>query len=108
MPVITVDPVASRVLTYSSSKQLLRLAHGDRETVPTVLLTLKSITVQGSFVGTLDELNQLVSLAKAGALPQIPIIEGQLNATEIDAALDRLGSGGVPGRIVLAAGLPVS
>ncbi|MBB1033111.1 hypothetical protein G6031_01725 [Dietzia sp. CQ4] len=76
--------------------------------MPTVLLTITSITVQGSFIGTLDELNQLVSLAKAGALPRIPIIECQLNATEIDTALDRLGSGGVPVRIVLAAGHPVS
>ncbi|GAA1054306.1 alcohol dehydrogenase [Dietzia natronolimnaea] len=81
---------------------------GGELTVPTVLLTLKSITIQGSFVGSLDELNELVSLAKDGALPRIPIIDGPLNATEIDTALDRLGSGGVPGRIVLAADLPVS
>ncbi len=81
---------------------------GGELTVPTVLLTLKSVTIQGSFVGSLNELSELVDLAKTGALPRIPIIEGQLNASEIDTALDKLGNGGVPGRIVLAAGAQIS
>ncbi|WP_422935095.1 alcohol dehydrogenase [Sinomonas sp. P47F7] len=81
---------------------------GGELTVPTALLTLKVITIQGSFVGSLDELGELVSLAKTGVLPHIPIIERELSAPEVDAALDRLATGGVPGRIVLAAGSPTS
>jgi propanol-preferring alcohol dehydrogenase len=71
-------------------------------TIPTALLTLKIITVQGSFVGSLRELEELVRLAKEGVLPHIPIIDGVLDAVSVEAALDRLKAGAVPGRIVLA------
>lgn len=81
---------------------------GGELTVPTALLTLKIITIQGSFVGSLGELGELVALAKTGALPHIPIIEGALSASEVDAALDRLADGGVPGRIVLGAAASMS
>lgn len=81
---------------------------GGELTVPTALLTLKIITIQGSFVGSLAELGELVALAKTGALPHIPIIEGTLSAAEVDAALDRLANGGVPGRIVLGAAASMS
>ena len=46
---------------------------------------------------------ELVGLARRGALPHLPIIDGELFATAVQDALDRLAAGGVPGRIVLSA-----
>lgn len=76
---------------------------GGELVIPTALLTLKIITIRGSFVGSLGELEELVGLARRGALPHIPIIDGELTAGEVQASLDRLAAGGVPGRIVLSA-----
>ena len=64
-------------------------------------MALKMLTISGSFVGTLGELNAVAVLAKQGALPAIPIIEEPLDAASINTALDKLVQGGVPGRIVL-------
>ena len=74
---------------------------GGEFVVPTALMALKMLTIRGSFVGTLDELHAVAALAKQGALPAIPIIEEPLDAASINAALDKLVHGGVPGRIVL-------
>lgn len=74
---------------------------GGELTVPTALLALKMITIQGSFVGTLAELTEVVELAKQGRVPQIPVIDGRLDLDGVRGALDRLAAGGVPGRIVL-------
>jgi alcohol dehydrogenase, propanol-preferring len=76
---------------------------GGELVIPTALLTLKIITIRGSFVGSLGELEELVGLARRGALPHLPIIDGELSATAVQDALDRLAAGGVPGRIVLSA-----
>ncbi|MEZ7757285.1 alcohol dehydrogenase [Microbacterium paraoxydans] len=76
---------------------------GGEFTIPTALLTLKIITIRGSFVGSLDELVELVALAKRGALPQVPTIDAELSAEAVQHSLDRLAAGGVPGRIVLSA-----
>ena len=74
---------------------------GGEFVVPTALMALKMLTISGSFVGTLGELNAVAELAKQGALPAIPIIEEPLDAASLNTALDKLVRGGVPGRIVL-------
>lgn len=74
---------------------------GGEFVLPTALLALKMVTIQGSFVGSLGELRELVELAKTGKLPDVPTLDGELTAGGVGAALDRLASGGVPGRIVL-------
>lgn len=71
--------------------------------IPTPLLPLKAVTVQGSFVGSLPELRDLVEIAKSGDLPAIPIIDAELSAAGVQESLDRITTGGVPGRIVLRA-----
>lgn len=76
---------------------------GGELTIPTALMALKMLTIQGSFVGNPEELKQLVSLAKQDAIPHIPIIDAQLSAESVAESLDRLAHGGVPGRIVLRA-----
>lgn len=75
---------------------------GGELVIPTALLTLKIVTIQGSFVGSLTELKELVELAKKHGLPQIPIIDDSLTALAAQESLDKLAAGGVPGRIVLS------
>lgn len=77
---------------------------GGEMTIPTALIPVKMLTLQGSYVGTLAELQELVELAKAGAVPHIPIISGRLDAAAVASSLTRLVQGGVAGRYVLSAG----
>jgi len=62
-------------------------------------IPLRSITLMGSFVGTLSELRELVALAKSGKLPRIPIDERPLGRA--NDLLEDLRSGRVIGRGVL-------
>ncbi len=58
------------------------------------------MTIEGSYVGTLDDLRELLALGQAGKVPPIPI--ETRSAEEATAALSDLKSGGkVPGRVVL-------
>jgi D-arabinose 1-dehydrogenase-like Zn-dependent alcohol dehydrogenase len=70
--------------------------------LPTVLMPLRALTLRGSYVGTLAELQEAVELARSGALRQPPILPGVLDRAGVASALQRLAGGGVPGRIVLA------
>jgi D-arabinose 1-dehydrogenase-like Zn-dependent alcohol dehydrogenase len=67
--------------------------------LPTPLLALKSITIEGSFVGSLNELHDLVALVRAHGAPSMPIEVRPLD--DAIAALDSLEHGSVVGRIVL-------
>ncbi|WP_349826817.1 alcohol dehydrogenase [Brevibacterium litoralis] len=75
---------------------------GGEAAVPTVMLPLKVITVTGSYVGTLQQLRDLVEFARSHELPKVPIIERPLNLQEAQRGLDDLNAGTVQGRIVLA------
>ena len=74
---------------------------GGEVTIPTALLALKMLTIEGSFVGTLSELHEVVELAKQGRAPRIPVIDADLDLAGVTSSLDRLTAGGVTGRIVL-------
>lgn len=63
-------------------------------------LVQRSLTVRGSFVGSLDELKELVSLARSGRLEPIPTQTVPFD--QADDALRNLRSGNVSGRLVLA------
>jgi D-arabinose 1-dehydrogenase-like Zn-dependent alcohol dehydrogenase len=65
------------------------------------LLALKMLTIEGSFVGRLPELHEVVELAKQGKAPRIPVIDADLDLAGVTDSLDRLSAGGVTGRIVL-------
>jgi alcohol dehydrogenase/propanol-preferring alcohol dehydrogenase len=75
---------------------------GGEVTLPTTLLAIKALTIRGSFVGTLGELEDLIELARGGSLPQVPVVGGELGADALNAALRDLAKGTVPGRIVLS------
>jgi alcohol dehydrogenase/propanol-preferring alcohol dehydrogenase len=95
-------PVAFAVLRKGGRMVQVGLFGGEL-VVPTVMLPLKVATIQGSYVGTLDELRELVEIAKTGGLPHPPISTAELSAARVEETLDRLKAGGVPGRIVLSA-----
>jgi alcohol dehydrogenase, propanol-preferring len=68
--------------------------------VSTVLFPFKMMTIEGSYVGTLDDLRELLALVQAGKVPPIPIETRP--AEEASAALADLKQGGkVRGRVVL-------
>lgn len=76
---------------------------GGETTVPTVMLPLKNVHINGSYVGNLRQLQELVSLAKSVDLPKVPLIEQPLSLENAQAGLDGLVAGTVRGRIILTA-----
>lgn len=72
---------------------------GGAMTVPLPLLALRAHTLRGSYVGTLAEMRELVSLAREGRLAPIPLDIRPLEAA--NAAHEDLQAGRVVGRIVL-------
>jgi alcohol dehydrogenase/propanol-preferring alcohol dehydrogenase len=69
--------------------------------IPLPLMPIRALTIQGSYVGNVKELRELVKIAQSGALPAIPITN--MPQDQADAALNRLKDGKVVGRIVLTA-----
>ena len=68
--------------------------------ISTVLFPFKMMAVEGSYVGTLGDLKELLALVQAGKVQPIPI--ERRPAEEVSAALSDLKSGGkVRGRMVL-------
>jgi D-arabinose 1-dehydrogenase-like Zn-dependent alcohol dehydrogenase len=66
------------------------------------LLPLKSFTLEGAYVGSLAEMEQLMTLARAGKVPPLPIQCRGLD--EANAVLRELREGRVIGRAVLTPG----
>jgi alcohol dehydrogenase/propanol-preferring alcohol dehydrogenase len=65
------------------------------------LISLKAVSVIGSYVGSLQELQELVELGRQGGLPELPLVLRPL--AEANAAMDDLRAGKVRGRTVLCA-----
>lgn len=70
--------------------------------VPTVVATIKMLSILGNYLGDLQDLREMLALARAGLLPSIPIERGTLDRDSVAASLSRLAAGGVRGRIVLS------
>jgi len=67
--------------------------------LPVPMFPIKSIGVEGSFVGSLEEMNELLVLAKAGKLQDMKLDERPMS--EANTALMDLQKGNVFGRVVL-------
>ncbi|RWI54718.1 MAG: zinc-binding dehydrogenase [Mesorhizobium sp.] len=65
-------------------------------------LPIKLATLQGSYVGTLEEFNELMALARTGAIRPLPHM--RMDLEQANEALSKLRSGSVVGRIVLNPG----
>ncbi|MEP7032322.1 MAG: zinc-binding dehydrogenase, partial [Pseudolabrys sp.] len=68
-------------------------------TVPTPFFPLRAMTIQGSYVGSLPEMKELLALVRAKGLPPVPLKTRPLD--DVAAVLDELRAGKVIGRIVL-------
>ncbi len=71
---------------------------GSAPIVP-VMVAMKAVSVLGSYVGTLQDLRELLALAQDGALPALAVSERPL--AQAAEALDDLRQGRVRGRVVL-------
>jgi D-arabinose 1-dehydrogenase-like Zn-dependent alcohol dehydrogenase len=68
-------------------------------TISTPLIPMRAITIQGSYVGSLAEMKELLALVKRNGLPAQPV--GMRSLSDADAALGELRAGKVVGRLVL-------
>src|SRR5262245_18776891 len=73
--------------------------YGGDITVPLPFFPMRAITLQGSYVGSLTEMAELLDLVRRVGLPPIPVATRPL--AEVNAALDDLRAGKVVGRVVL-------
>lgn len=67
--------------------------------VPIPTIPIRAVALEGSFVGSLPEMEALLDLARAGKLDQIPIETRPL--ASVQAALDDLRAGRIKGRAVV-------
>ncbi|MBL8340884.1 MAG: alcohol dehydrogenase catalytic domain-containing protein [Rubrivivax sp.] len=71
---------------------------GSTPMVP-AMVSMKAVSVIGSYVGSLQEMRELLAIARAGKLPALPLVSRPLaQATE---ALEDLRAGRVKGRAIL-------
>jgi D-arabinose 1-dehydrogenase-like Zn-dependent alcohol dehydrogenase len=60
---------------------------------------MRAITVQGSDVGSLAEMKELLALVATGNVPPLPVSERRLD--QVNAVLEELKAGRIVGRAVL-------
>jgi alcohol dehydrogenase, propanol-preferring len=72
---------------------------GGRFSLPVPMFPLRELTLSGSYVGSLEEARELMTLVRSGRIRPIPVDERPLSAA--NAALADLRAGGVTGRVVL-------
>jgi D-arabinose 1-dehydrogenase-like Zn-dependent alcohol dehydrogenase len=73
--------------------------YGGDVTLPLPAIPMRAITIQGSYVGSLPEMRELIDLVRRTGLPPVPVATRPLN--DVNAVLDQLRAGKVVGRIVL-------
>ena len=77
---------------------------GGAATLVPALVSMKAVSVLGSYVGSLREMEELMAIARSGVLPDLPLHTEPL--AHASQALDDLRAGRVRGRVVLDAAAP--
>ncbi len=72
--------------------------YGGEISLSLVPLAQRAMTIQGSYVGSLQELREVVDLARSGKLKPIPVTSCE--PADISATLDKLKKGEIVGRVV--------
>jgi D-arabinose 1-dehydrogenase-like Zn-dependent alcohol dehydrogenase len=72
---------------------------GGAMALPLPLMPQRSLTLRGSYVGTLEEMEEVMALGRAGKVPPIPLDLRPL--AQAAQALDDLRAGRVAGRVIL-------
>jgi propanol-preferring alcohol dehydrogenase len=73
--------------------------YGGTFSAPLPFFPQRSLTVRGSYVGTLEEMEEVMALGRSGKVPPIPLDVRPLDAAP--QALDDLRAGRVAGRVIL-------
>ena len=73
--------------------------YGEKAQIPLPFFPLKMMSMIGSYVGSLQEMHELMVLVKDGKVPPIPIQTRPLE--DVNSALDDLTAGNVLGRVVV-------
>jgi D-arabinose 1-dehydrogenase-like Zn-dependent alcohol dehydrogenase len=73
--------------------------YGGTLSMPLPWLPQKYLTIRGSYVGSCNDLRELIDLVKAGKVKEIPVTSRPLS--EVSRTLDDLKAGKVTGRVVL-------
>jgi D-arabinose 1-dehydrogenase-like Zn-dependent alcohol dehydrogenase len=71
-------------------------------TIPTPSFPLRAMTIQGSYVGSLPEMAELLDLVRRKGVPDLPV--GTRPLAAVNEALNELKAGKVIGRLVLTPG----
>jgi D-arabinose 1-dehydrogenase-like Zn-dependent alcohol dehydrogenase len=101
-----VNNTATATLALSALRKGGRLImvglYGGEIPLSLVAVVQRALTIEGSSVGTVSELKEVVALARAGKLPRIPIEKRPLS--EVSRTLDELKAGKIVGRVVAQIG----
>ena len=62
-------------------------------------IAMRALTIQGSYVGSVPEMAELMALIKRTGLPDVPVATRPLS--QVNAAMDDLRAGKIVGRVVL-------
>jgi len=73
--------------------------YGGDLTVSLPLIPMRALTIQGSYVGSLPEMAELMELVRRAGPPQVPVATRALD--EVNAVMAQLRAGKVIGRVVL-------
>ena len=87
-----------RLLGHEGRLILVGLAGGAAQ-LPLPILPLYGTQIRGNFTGTLAELNELIGLARSGAIA--PVVTGSYGLEEANGVLAKLERGEIGGRAVL-------
>jgi D-arabinose 1-dehydrogenase-like Zn-dependent alcohol dehydrogenase len=90
--------LAQRAVARGGQIVIVGLMGGDI-TLALPMVVMRPLAIQGSFVGTLEELRELIALVKRTHMPPIPIVRRPFS--EANAALQDLHDGRIIGRAVL-------
>ncbi len=74
--------------------------YGGELQYPLPFFPMRALTVQGSYTGSLPELQELMALARTGALPEFPVSKRHMH--EVNDVLEQLRAGQIVGRSVIA------
>jgi D-arabinose 1-dehydrogenase-like Zn-dependent alcohol dehydrogenase len=73
--------------------------YGGDLTVSLPPIPMRALTIQGSYVGSVPEIRELMDLVRRTGLPDVPVTTRPLD--DVNAVMDQLRSGKVVGRMVL-------
>ena len=73
--------------------------YGGDLTVSLPPIPMRAVTIQGSYVGSLPEMKELIDLVRKTGLPPVPVATRPLD--DVNAVMDELRAGKIIGRVVL-------